>query len=80
MDKIYIAVFAGKYLERYNKISNIGLQSYIRIQPEIEKSIAIEDIDEVLNLLVDAGFIEQVDALGDGMATYKRFIPKQRHH
>lgn len=79
MDQAKIIVAIGKTLEsagkvsKNNTINSIDVQKYI--QKETGKIVSFEEIEQALNDLVFAGFMDIETANNKTINTYKRFIP-----
>jgi hypothetical protein len=76
MDGYSIALFAGHYLEQYKKTSVPLLQKYIRNRDEVGKYIPPEEIEQVLNDLSLAYFLEISGKDEWGNPVYKRVFPR----
>jgi hypothetical protein len=57
MDKAYIMVYAGQYLNKHKTVDAISLQRYIMNKEEVGKPLPIEDVQEALNLLYVGYFV-----------------------
>lgn len=73
MDKLMIAVFIGKHLEKAEHISATSVSNFIAKDESVGKHIDIMEIETVLSLLVEAAYLEifQSDPVN---TIYRRFI------
>lgn len=79
MNDIMIAVCAGRHLEHNPTVSSTDIHVYLKDFADLGNPVVpIEKIEEILNLMVDAGFMEVHSASNNEMTTYKRFIPERK--
>jgi hypothetical protein len=75
MTKDEIMVCIGNYLERHEYVEASCIQKQIMYSSVDKKVIPIEEIEEILEFLVIAGFLEVYVANEHCPAIYIRFIP-----
>lgn len=73
MDKYFVSLFAGRYLEKHETITPTDLNLYIAGDEAVGKTIDDKVIKEVLEDLVTAGWLEiyQSDEINP---VYNRYV------
>ena len=74
MDMSNIMIYAGKALDKLDIVDSRFVQRYILQQPEVGVAVAIEKIDEALDLLRYAGFLDVYRNSSSGCC-YQRSVP-----
>jgi hypothetical protein len=79
MDNIMLAVCAGRFLDKNPTVSSVDIHVYLKDFADLGNPIVpIEKIEEILDLMVDAGFLEVHSANDKDVTQYKRYIPERK--
>lgn len=79
MDKINIGIYIGSVLEKFGYVTPVYVQQKILNDPSSGTVVPLEQIDETLDILVTAGFLELHDGGVDRPGIYKRFVPPNHY-
>ena len=79
MNDIMIVVCAGRMLEKSQTVSSVDIHLYLKgFAPLGNSIVAIDKIEQILDLMVDGGFMEVHSAAEGEPTVYKRFVPERK--